>query len=753
MNIKLKLKRSREFLTGKRKHDGESSPLTSTKSTEFLFHPLSTRPKGVSILESSIRPVRAYTSPLPASPYSHLQSPPTPPVLTVPKHDFAQGDVEDDDQDMYAEPTPPDSFDNRLPIEIRLHIFKLLVMGFVDDLQTQVVRGQWSVAKAAETKWVGWEGGIRELVKISRVSRTWQALALDGQLWSTLGGSSAIPSALLSRISAIAGPFVRSLQLEGINTISSEDLVVITSKISLADHHAHSIDFPASVPVERWITNLTDINLAGTTVSTRALHKLLASCPLLEKLCLRGMNAVTNSTCIVIGDANSRLITLDLRQCPNMDSFGLTLIREAVDRRRAQEGGDNNPSPMRELRLSGLKRVSEPSMTCLAQSFPALEVLDLSYIASLTDECLERFVEWFETDDFTSLSPSPSSSPPDVVRLSSREVGLDPTDRAIYERRITRLRHLNLSYCPNLTDRCCSNLAHTVPQLEFLELAGIGAGLEDAGLVRLLKTTPFIRKIDLEDATHITDDVLAAITPSLTTRPTPSIAINASPLPPSSTSQSRFRTRTLPSHPPPPQPGEKLEHLVLSYASLISAPAFSALVHSCPRLRTLEVDNTHVTDEVLRDFVELCRERGTRNATITAIDCVSIARGIVDELAAQGSTRTRNGWRSWEASVAGLNYADAVDGDEDLAGGLDECDDRRVTVKSFRSWQMVDRWIQEKERRKEVTSGTTGASGYINCGSRRWFGRRSTVSGGGSTSVSGANTPGNEDDDRGCIIM
>jgi hypothetical protein len=168
-NIKLKLKRSREFLTGKRKHDGESSPVTSAKSTEFLVHSLSTRPKGVSILESSIRPVRAYTSPLPESPYSHLRSPPTPPVLTVPKHDFGQGDVDDDDQDMDTEPTPPDSFDNRLPIEVRIHIFKLLVMGFVDDLQMQVVRGQWSVAKAAETKWVGWEGGIRELVKISRV--------------------------------------------------------------------------------------------------------------------------------------------------------------------------------------------------------------------------------------------------------------------------------------------------------------------------------------------------------------------------------------------------------------------------------------------------------------------------------------------------------------------------------------------------------------------------------------------------------
>lgn len=168
MNIKLKLKRSKEFLTGKRRHDGESSAMMTEKSTESLGHTLSTRPKIVSPLEPTIRPARSYTSPLP---YSHLQSPPTPPVLTVRKHDFALGNAEDNDIDENkdAKPAPPNSFEGLLPIEIRLYIFRLLVKGFVDDLQMQVSSGHWSSAKAAETRWVGWEGGIRELVKISRV--------------------------------------------------------------------------------------------------------------------------------------------------------------------------------------------------------------------------------------------------------------------------------------------------------------------------------------------------------------------------------------------------------------------------------------------------------------------------------------------------------------------------------------------------------------------------------------------------------
>ncbi|KAG6370256.1 hypothetical protein JVT61DRAFT_12200 [Boletus reticuloceps] len=56
-----------------------------------------------------------------------------------------------------------------------------------------------------------------------------------------------------------------------------------------------------------------------------------------------------------------------------------------------------------------------------------------------------------------------------------------------------------------LTDIACSNLAYPVPRLELLELAGIGHTLKDDGLVHLLATTLFIRKLDLEDPSDITE--------------------------------------------------------------------------------------------------------------------------------------------------------------------------------------------------------------------------------------------------------
>lgn len=297
--------------------------------------------------------------------------------------------------------------------------------------------------------------------------------------------------------------------------------MTITSNISTTSEHARAINIPGTVPIDRWITNLTSVNMKGTHVSTRALHKLLASCPALENLCLRGMSAVTNTTCIIIGDANPHLITLDLGRCTNMDTFGLMFICEAIERRRTLSGSKGQPSALRELRLSGLKRASEWALQSIACTFPALEVLDLSYSNGLTDPCFERFVEWHP--DAIILEPR--------VQLSARDIGLDPADRTVHNRRITRLRHLNVSHCLSLTDRTCTHLSHAVPELEILELAGIGAAIEDAGLIRLLKTTPLIRKLDLEDASRITDDVLLAITPiplppQRSATATPAIAIN-----------------------------------------------------------------------------------------------------------------------------------------------------------------------------------------------------------------------------------
>lgn len=565
---------------------------------------------------------------------------------------------------------------------------------------------------------------------MSQVSRAWQSLTLDGQLWGSLVAFPSFSPALLGRISSIAGPFVRALRLEGMTTVKPDTLLTILSNISTVQTLRPPAQYGAR---EELVTNLTDINFQGcSSISTRSLHKLLASSPSLERLCLRGLNAVTNSTCGIIGDANTKLISLDLGRCANMDAHGIMSICTAYGRTAFYARG-RQPSALKELRMSGLKRVFPAMLSAIATTFPVLEVLDLSYAKSLTDGCIERLTEWhpdYDDDPFR-----------DKVPLTWREMGFQPGDRTIYFKRATSLRHVNLSYCIALTDHACSHLAHAVPLLELLELAGIGPGIEDNGIVRLIQTTPLIRKIDLEDASALTDEFHTTLTP----------------IPPAPESPRRGLVRKRTNR--PKQPGESLEQLSISYAQLFTSEALGALIRACPKLVHIDADNTRITDSVVAEFVTLSRQRQARGARIVAVDCRNVGRAAGEEL--RGVTRPRSGLRSWEAARFGLAYVDArdegTDGREYIRGGppQDECDERRVTMQTYWSWQAVDLARMARERRKRILASrrTTegGASGGR--GGSRWI----TPWSPSSRRTSGHNTPGIgeglEDPDRGCIIM
>lgn len=380
---------------------------------------------------------------------------------------------------------------------------------------------------------------------------------------------------------------------------------------------------------------------------------------------------------------------------------------------------------LKQLRLSGLRKVTDETMRTLGRAAPALEVLDLSYARDLHNSAIEALVACTE-EDAQSL---------EVAQLTPREAGRDPADPGRYWRRITRLRHLNLSYCALLTDHACSHLAYAVPKLEFLELAGLGPEMRDTGLVRLLNTTPLIRRLDLEDATEVSDEVLEALTPS-----TP------------------MQQPLFTPSPSAPEPGHALEHLIVSYAN-VESEALSALIRACPRLRILEADNTRMTGIALKEFVHAARERKIQDAKVVAVDCRSVGEFSVKEVA--GVSRPRMGWVSWHARK--LGYLDGRD-DEGLSVGQDECDPNRVVVKTFYSWQTVDATQAAREKRRKSHSrrgvNSTSASSAISeeadavstPGRARWWspgGRRSTTP--GTPTLVDFNT--STDRGEGCTIM
>jgi F-box/leucine-rich repeat protein 2/20 len=199
----------------------------------------------------------------------------------------------------------------------------------------------------------------------------------------------------------------------------------------------------------------------------------------------------------------------------------------------------------------------------------------------------------------------------------------------------------------------------------------------------------------------------------------------------------------------PLQTGQALEHLVVSCASSIGNEAFLALIRNCTRLAVLEADSTVISGNVLTEFVRQARERNLSDATLVAVDCRGVGESSVKDVAA--TTRPRKGWCAWDARK--LAYLDARD-KEELKVGQDECDEKRVVLKSFYNWQTVDtvRAARERRRRNSRHPGSLGFAGEME-DAARGSGRMRWWSPSGRHSV-GTNTPDGASNDReGCIMM
>ncbi|KAJ7201327.1 hypothetical protein GGX14DRAFT_371304 [Mycena pura] len=610
-------------------------------------------------------------------------------------------------------------FDDVLPRELRVRVMLSLIAVHEADHARAVRDGQWTVTKASSSrnKWVGRDKAFRELVRFSRVSKSWQTLVFDGEIWANLDlhAFPLLPKSLLLRIARHAGSFVQNINVAGHVNLHSGPLIEVANYLSALSVSTGSLPF----------THLTGINLRGcSSITTRSLHHLLIQSRTLERLCLKGLGAVTNTTCDIIAVYCTRLVVLDLGRCVNIDAGGIrSLATTALVREEYLA--------LKELRLSGLKHVNDNTMAALGRAAPYLEVLDLSYVRQLHNTAVEAFVACRDDDE------EDEEKGIRIVCLNAREAGRNIEESNKYRRRVTRLRHLILSSCILLTDAACSHLAHSVPQLEFLELAGIGSSIEDEGLIRLLNTTPSLKRLDLEDASSITDAVITALTP----------------VPPEDQEQSDDQPNAL-----PPAPESPLEHLIISGAVEVTDDALLALIRGCRSLRVLEADNTRMGPIVLKTFIRTVRRRGLADAKLVAVDCRGFGEALLRDLAPQ--TRPRRGWVAHAAR--GLGYLDARDAPaEDLRAGQgqDECDEMRVVVKTFHGWQTVDAVQAAREKRRKARtrrtaheSSMSGASDAdegmgADRGTRWWSpgGRRS-----------GANSPptvAQAQTNEGCTIM
>lgn len=359
----------------------------------------------------------------------------------------------------------------------------------------------------------------KELVRISRVSKTFYRFCFDGQLWTSLDASEFyrdIPAESLARIVVAAGPFIKDLNLRGCVQV---------------EHYKRT------EVIVKACKNLMHATLEGCrNFSKHTLHMLLKSNEKLIHLNLTGLSAVSNKSCDIVAESCPHIESFNVSWCQKVDARGIMNVVNSCGR-------------LRDLRAGEVRGFDNLDAAEAIFRTNRLERLVLSGCAELTDEALNMMMH----------GPNP-----DVDILT--EIPIVPP---------RKLRHLDLSRCVRLSSAGVKSIGHLVPDLEGLQLSGCKT-LTDAALEPILASTPRLTHLELEDLEDITNSLLSE---------------HLAKAPCAGT----------------------LEHLSLSYCENVGDVGVLPVMQKCVSLKSVDLDNTRISDLVLAEAASMVLNRSTRS--------------------------------------------------------------------------------------------------------------------------------------------
>lgn len=296
----------------------------------------------------------------------------------------------------------------------------------------------------------------KQIVRCSRVSKSWHAMCFDGQLWGDLDTSNFyrdISANALVKIITSAGPFVRDLNLRGC--------------VQLREQWTQGGFIDA-------VQNLENFSLEGCRIDRTSIHSFLLQNSRLVHVNLSGLAGATNAAMKILAAHCPRVEVLNIEWCNNIDNRGLKKVVEGCPR-------------LRDLRAAEVRGWDDVDLMVALFKRNTLERLGLKNCDSLNDESLAALMEGVDEEL-------------DIL-----------TDRPIVPPR--KLKHLDLTRCRSITDDGVKTLAGNVPFMEGLEMSRCG-GLSDEAFVALLPTMPVLTHLDMEEVDSLTNDVLKTLATS-----------------------------------------------------------------------------------------------------------------------------------------------------------------------------------------------------------------------------------------------
>ncbi|KAF8863862.1 putative F-box/LRR-repeat protein 2 [Acephala macrosclerotiorum] len=324
-------------------------------------------------------------------------------------------------------------------------------------------------------------------------------------------------------------------------------------------------------------------------IPAESLAKIIVSAgPFIKDLNLRGCVQVEHyKRAEVVVKACRNLINATLEGCRNFQRSTLHSLLKTNER-------------LANLNLTGLTAVTNGSCKIIANSCPSLEMFNVSWcthmdargIRTVINGCpklkdlrageirgfnsIELAQDIFETNKLEKLVLSGCIDLNDEAlrtMITGREPEIDIlTGVPIVLAR--KLRHLDVSRCSQLTSAGVKTLAHLVPDLEGLQLSSCTALTDDA-LSAVLATTPRLTHLDLEELNELTNSLLSE-------------HLAKAPCAP------------------------MLEHLSISYCENLGDTGMLPVIKACTNLRSVDMDNTKISDLTLAEAASMVRVRSSR---------------------------------------------------------------------------------------------------------------------------------------------
>jgi F-box/leucine-rich repeat protein 2/20 len=397
----------------------------------------------------------------------------------------------------------------------------------------------------------------KEIVRCSAVSKSWNAMCFDGQLWSDLDTSDfyrEITAGALVNIITSAGPFVRDLNLRGCVQLREQ-----WTKKGLAEA----------------CQNLENFSIEGCRIDRSSIHCFLLQNSRLVHVNLSGLAGATNAAMKILANHCPRVEHLNISWCNNIDTRGLRKVVEGCPR-------------LKDLRAGEVRGWDDIDFMAELFKRNTLERLVLMNCDSLNDDSLTALIEGVD-NEIDILTGRPSVPP-------------------------RRLKHLDLTRCRGITDHGVKTLVGNVPYLEGLQLSKCHS-LNDESFVSLLPTLPVLTHLDMEELDELTNEVLKTLA--------------ASPC------------------------ASHLQHLCISYCEMLGDSGMLPVLKACPKLSSLEMDNTRISDLVLAEAAASIRtrnrsaiglsgsERPNIGLRVVAYDCANVTWTGVREVLSRNAEITR----------------------------------------------------------------------------------------------------------------